>query len=106
MKILVLGGSGLVGSRFIELYADKYEFSTPKSPEFDLINLESVKSYSNKHNFEIVVNFAAYTDVTQAETQRNDKNGECWKVNVLGIQNLVQVFSDKHLIQISTDMLD
>jgi dTDP-4-dehydrorhamnose reductase len=105
-KVFVTGASGLVGSKFIELYKDKYNFITPKYPEFDLTDKESVDLAIQKDDPDVVVNFAAFTDVGVAESQKEDKNSPCYKINVLGVENLLGIISPKtHFIQISTDMI-
>lgn len=104
-KVLVTGASGLVGSRFIELFTDKYQFLTPEYPEFDLTNPQSVKDVVEKFNPEWIINFAAFTDVNAAEAQTGDKNGPAWKINVEGTENLAKAFPSKNLIHISTDMV-
>lgn len=95
----------MVGSKFVELYKDKYEIIAPKHPEFDLISSQNVEEHIKNSGVEAVIHFAAYTNVSEAENQRDDKNGDCWKINVLGTENLVKnVVSDKcHFIHISTD---
>ena len=105
MKILVTGSTGLVGSRFIELLNNKYEFITPSYPEFDLTNKESIEKLFKENTPDIVVHFAAYTNVSEAENQRDNKDGDSWKINVEGTKNLVSFINpDKtHFIHISTD---
>jgi len=106
MKVLVTGSWGLVGSRFIELYSEVFNLLTPSHQELDITDLSSIKRYVDSHNFEVIVNFAAYTNVSEAEKQRDDKNGDCWKVNVGGIHNFLEIIKGKiKLIQISTDMV-
>lgn len=103
MKILVTGASGLVGSRFVELYSNPQDLLTPGIDEFDLSN---PKEYLSIHKPDIVLNFAAFTDVSTAEKQRGDKASSCWQVNVEGIRNLLGAFSaNSRLIHISTDMV-
>ncbi len=103
MKILVTGATGLVGSRFVELYPNPQELLTPDLNVFDLTN---PTEYINKHKPNIVVNFAAFTDVSAAEKQRGDKNGSCWQVNVEGTRNLVNASPEgTRLIHISSDMV-
>jgi len=105
-SVLVTGASGLVGSKFIELYSDKYNFITPEYPQFDLTNRENVGLAIKNSDPDVVVNFAAFTDVSAAENQRGNKNSPCYKINVLGVENLLNVLSSKtHFIQISTDMI-
>jgi len=104
-KILVTGASGLVGSRFIELFKGRYDFITPEYPQFDLTNKESVVSALKNSDPDVVVNFAAYTNVSEAENQKGDKNGSCWKINVGGSKNLAELCKryNSHLVHISTD---
>lgn len=103
MKILVTGASGLVGSRFVELYPNPQDLLTPGLDEFDLVN---PKEYLSKNNPDVVLNFAAYTNVSEAEKQRDDKNGPCWQINVEGTRNLVSALpANTRLIHISTDMV-
>lgn len=104
MEILVTGASGLVGSRFVELHESKSELLTPTHEELDITNRQSVTDYFAAHQPEVVINFAAYTNVGEGEKQRGDKNGDCWKINVEGTRNLLELAGDK-LIQISTDMV-
>lgn len=104
IKVFVTGASGLVGSRFIELYKSKYEFIIPEYPKFDLINKESVDSAIAGANPDVIVNFAAYTNVSEAENQKGDENSPCYKINVGGVGNLLNALpKETHLIQISTD---
>lgn len=106
-KILITGASGLVGSRFVELYSDKYSLSTPEYPDFDLTDAHKVKTEISNTSPDMVINFAAFTDVAAGETQRGDENSPCWKINVDGTKNLVDALkgSSSHLVQISTDMV-
>lgn len=101
--ILVTGASGLVGSRFVELYPNPGDLLTPGLDEFDLLHPDE---YLAKNTPDVIVNFAAYTNVSEAEKQRDDKNGPCWQINVEGTRNLVSVLPlTTRLIHISTDMV-
>ncbi|KKR70148.1 MAG: dTDP-4-dehydrorhamnose reductase [Candidatus Woesebacteria bacterium GW2011_GWA2_40_7b] len=103
-KILVTGASGLVGSRFIELFKGRYDFVTPEYPQFDLTNKEGVLKIVRSVNPDVVVNFAAYTNVSEAENQKGDESSPCWKINVEGVKNILDALPQKtHFIQISTD---
>jgi dTDP-4-dehydrorhamnose reductase len=103
-EVLVTGGSGLVGSRFIELYKGKYKFITPDLPGFDMTDKSQVASLFDKLNPEIIINFAAHTNLSEAENQRDDKSGLCWRINVEGVKNLIdKVPVDCLFVQISTD---
>lgn len=103
-RILITGATGLVGSRFVELHKNKNELLTPKVDEMDLTSKKSVDKYLGKSNPDVIINFAAYTDVNGAEKQRGDRNSDCWKINVVGVQNLIsEIPNSTHFIQISTD---
>jgi len=103
MKILVTGASGLVGSRFVELYPNPSDLLTPELNEFDLMQPDE---YLAKNNPDVVLNFAAYTNVSEAQKQRDDKNGLCWQINVEGTKRLVSALPiNTRLIHISTDMV-
>ena len=100
-KILVTGASGLVGSRFVELSKFKNYLITPRREELDI-----TKPDLKLDSPDVVVNFAADTDVSGGENQRDDKNGSCWQINLNGVQNLLNLISPStYFIQISTDMV-
>ncbi len=103
-KILVTGATGLVGSRFVEL-AKEFQLFTPTSKEMDLTDKDSVKSYIESTNPDWIINFAAFTDVNASEEQSGDTTGTAWQLNVVGVQNLLDAFKSKNIIQISTDMV-
>lgn len=106
-KILVLGSTGMVGSRFVELHGDKSELLTPSHAELDVTSSESVNLYFREHKPDFVVNFVAYTNMAEAENQRGDKSSESWKINVDAVKNLAEASKENNsfLINISTDMV-
>jgi len=106
-KILIVGESGLVGSRFVNLYPEKENLLTPDLTQLDITSPESVKRYFDENKPEVVINFAAYTNVDGAEKERGDENGLAWKLNVDGVRNLIEVCKEKNifLVQISTDFV-
>ncbi len=107
MKILITGASGLVGSRFVDLYPEKEKLLIPELAELDITSLESVKKYFDENKPEAVINFAAFTNVDGAEKERGDENGIVWKLNVEGVKNLIEVCKERDifLVQISTDFV-
>lgn len=106
-RVLVFGADGLVGSRFIELYSDKEALRTPDIHELNILSLPKLRQFFKQYAPQVVVNFAAFTDVGAAETQRGDKSGDCWQVNVEGVRNIVETLDPRlvHYIHISTDMV-
>lgn len=106
-KVFVTGSAGLVGSRFVELYKYKYKLLTPEIDELDLTNKSAVKLFIQNKKPDIIVHFAAYTNVSEAEKQRGDKVRPCHAINVGATRNLVKSIntSQTHFIHISTDMV-
>lgn len=106
--VLLTGSNGLVGSKFVDDFQEKYIFETmdlsdPINP-VDITNEIQVMEKLENSSADFVVHFAAYTDVTGAFKQSGDKNGVAYKVNVDGTKNLVKACQEfnKHLIHIST----
>lgn len=106
-RVLVTGSTGLVGSRFLELYPDPDFLHYPKEIELDITDVVAIKALFSSFDFEAVVHFAAFTNVSEAEKQRNDKKGDCYLVNFEGTKNLVDAIKGKEIkfIYISTDMV-
>jgi len=109
MKILGTGLSGLVGTRIIELLGNKYEFEDLSlDTGFDITSKESVFQKISSSGASLVLHLAAKTDVDGCEKDKAlGENGDAWKVNVLGTQNIIEACesSDKKLIYISTDFV-
>jgi len=103
-KILVTGADGLVASRLVKLNR-RWRLLTPGLDEFDLTKPEQVKRYIRENLPDLIINFAAFTDVGKAEEERGKKDGLCWKVNVEGVRCLIVAKGKTRLIQISTDMV-
>src|SRR3989344_4891131 len=106
MKILVTGANGLVGSHFIENYSTKRKDTiiSPTQEEMDIADKESVENFFKLHQPDTIIHFAAFTDVSLAEEQRNNKKGSCWIVNVEGTANLVKATNkSSFFVYISTD---
>ncbi len=132
MSILVFGGSGFIGSRFIRRWSqhssteiiniDKLTYASDQSNlefinnnakyffyEEDINNKNSIREIINKHKPNIFVNFAAETHVDNSI----ESSYEFIKTNVLGVQTLLDLFreyynryqndSNIQFVQISTD---
>jgi dTDP-4-dehydrorhamnose reductase len=105
-KIVIIGHTGLVGSRIKELLASDHQLITPSENDLNLLDKSSLSIFFKKHQPSTVINLAAYTDVNQAEEQTGDKEALCWQVNVEGVNNLLKTITkDTQLIHISTDMV-
>lgn len=95
----------MVGSRFLELISTDLIPLTPELNSLDITKKASVDSFFELEKPDTVLHFAAFTDVGGAESQRRDRNGSCWKINVEGSCNLAEACKkhNSHLIHISTD---
>jgi len=106
---LVFGTPGLVGSRFVDLIASERQPITPELHEVDITDKTSLSAFFEKEakDFDSVVNFAAYTDVNEAEKENGDKEGLVWQVNVEGAKNVAEMAQkhNKFLVHISTDFV-
>lgn len=104
---LVIGASGLIGSRFCELAKKDIDIIPADEKILDITDKTSVDKYFSKNKFDSAINFAAYTNVDGAEKERGNKDGICYKLNVLGVENLVNACKtyNRFLIQISTDFV-
>ncbi|MCR4306065.1 MAG: NAD(P)-dependent oxidoreductase [Candidatus Daviesbacteria bacterium] len=104
-KVLVFGGSGLVGSKFIDLYSKNFEISAPDASDVDILNKDQVLKAIEQFNPDSVINFAAFTNVEGAENEKGDKSGICYRINAEGAKNVAEAVGSfgKHLIHISTE---
>lgn len=107
-SLLTTGLNGLVGSKFRDIYSETYNYdsldvSNSTNP-VDITDLNQVRMAFANSTAEYVIHLAAFTDVTAAWEQKDDKNGVAYKVNVTGTENIVAACQefDKHLIHIST----
>ena len=98
-----------MGSRIVELLQNKFEFvDFSLDSGVDITDFSVLKSAFDKHSdAEAVLHLAAFTDVSGAHEQEGDKNGLCYRINVVGTENIAQLCaaSGKHLIHISTDFV-
>src|SRR3990170_6441879 len=89
-KILVVGATGLVGSRFVSLAKDKVGIIPVDENTLDITSAEAVDNYFSENEFDSVLNFAAITNVDAAEKEKGDENGITWRLNVVGVENLTK----------------
>jgi dTDP-4-dehydrorhamnose reductase len=101
-KVLVFGASGLIGSRFVE-QSRSFELITPGSDELDITNSHSVTKIVDQHNPDWIINFTEFSDIDTAEQESGDTLGQAWKINVEGVQNILNAFKSTNIIQMSTD---
>lgn len=103
----MIGGSGMVASRLVNLLRNKYEIISADEKTLDITNKEAVLSFFDNNSFDAVVNFAAYTNVDGAEAEKGDERGLVWRLNVDGPKYLTNSCMAKNifLVHISTDFV-
>jgi dTDP-4-dehydrorhamnose reductase len=73
----------------------------------DVTNAAQVMGLIAGFDSPVVIHFAAYVDVSSAHKQWGDKEGLCYRLNVIGTRNVAAACaqSGKHLIHLSTDFV-
>lgn len=102
LNILVTGGSGQIGSNLrSEKKGGGYNYFFPSSSKLDITKKSSIASFLNSNKLDIILNFAAYTDVDNAELEKKRAN----EVNNIGVSNLSNLANKKKIevIHFSTD---
>jgi dTDP-4-dehydrorhamnose reductase len=109
IKIFTIGGSGLVGSRVNEILSEKYNIDNlSRKSGINITQENSLNTISADTRHQIVILYAAKTDVDGAELDKElGENGEAYKMNVIGVQNILNACrpSSKKLILLSTDFV-
>src|ERR1700749_2280089 len=109
MKIFTIGGSGLVGSRIVELLQKNHTVDDLSlSSGVDITKPESLDIIKNDTEHEVVILFAAKADVEGCEQDKDlGEDGAAYRINVIGAKNVAEVclLSKKKLLYISTDFV-
>src|SRR3989344_444519 len=102
-NIMISGSTGLVGSRFIELLKDDFNFIQLLAKDVDITDSQKVGNFINEKDFDIFLHLAAYTNVNGAEIEKD----LAYKINVDGTKNVFDsvINKDKKFIYISTDFV-
>lgn len=108
--LAVIGASSMIASRFCDLSKNQFnlvEGDLSGKIAVDITQEKSVKDFFKNHKFDWILLFSAFTDVDEAEKQKDSKNGLCWKINVEGVKNVVSECKQnkKNLLFISTDFV-
>jgi UDP-glucose 4-epimerase len=82
-KVLLLGGSGLVGSYLKSTLYEDYELYAPTSQELDLLDSDQVKYFFKNNYFDVVVNCAANTN-----SQMTPFDDQAFKDNISMFNNV------------------
>jgi dTDP-4-dehydrorhamnose reductase len=103
VKVAVTGANGLVGSRVVSLLNNTFQIFPILHKDCDITQVDSVSRYFSNIKPDILLHFASYTAVDQAEFNASITH----QVNVLGTKNLFNVAKSKNIkfIFISTDFV-
>lgn len=109
MNIFVTGGAGMVGSHLVENLQNQVGLTllTPTANELDITDKKAVVDFFQRNRPDIMIHFAAFTDVAAAQKQRGEKDDPCWIINVTGTKNLITAAENHQtrVIHISTDFV-
>lgn len=84
-KIWIAGASGMLGSHVQRLLKKKeISFIANDYPEVDITDLDTVTSFVSSENISHIINCAAYTQVDQAEIEKE----KAYKINAIGPYHL------------------
>jgi GDP-L-fucose synthase len=98
MKILVTGGNGNIAKIIHrKLYSDNYKIINLSRQDLNVLNLEDIKQYLEKNNFDILVHNAIL-----GGRRTKEDTGEVTHLNLLMLENLLK-FSDKFKMIINLD---
>ena len=104
--VAATGLTGLIGSRLRELMSGGFEWLPLRYEDgFDITSGKKVDRAIGFFRGEAVLHLAAFTDLNAANKEQGDKNGMCWRINVLGTRNIAGACQKygKYLIHVSTD---
>lgn len=109
MNILITGAGGQLGHEFQQhasFIQDNCIFTDVAPTDFDvelldITDLNAIREMVKKHNVDVIVNCAAYTNVDAAETDAE----RCERINHHAVRHLATAMKEAggHLIHISTD---
>jgi len=108
-SIIGTGLSGLVGSRIVELLTPEYNFENLSlETGVNILNIKDLEERFSASKADWVFHLAAKTDVDGSELDKEQGiNGDAWKINVGGTQNIVSACQKYHkkLLYVSTDFV-
>jgi dTDP-4-dehydrorhamnose reductase len=101
MKIAIIGPNGRLGAALVREYQRDYEVTSYDRSQFDLGQIDHVRSVLCKAKFELLINCAALTNVDYCESHRE----EAFVVNAETPRLLAEIANEKsaRLVHFSTD---
>lgn len=105
-KILLIGGEGFIGNRFIELYGDQFECTTWDLKSDNNINLNVPREKRDRIGnlpvkYDIVIFLAARPNLRSLLQNPKD----AFRTATMGLQNALKYYQDTHFVYISSSMV-
>lgn len=91
--ILLLGGSGQIGSEFVRLLKNRYKIFAPTHQQLDVTNKPEVEDYIKHAKPDQIVYSIGFTSIDQAPTHIN----EALDLNVFGVSNVASIAAAKNI---------
>ncbi|MFH2048794.1 MAG: dTDP-4-dehydrorhamnose reductase [bacterium] len=85
-KILITGCRGLLGSELLNCFSNDFIVKGIDLPDLDICDFEAVKNIIESFQPSVVCHTAAYTDVDQAENEKEIVEA----VNIIGTENIAK----------------
>jgi dTDP-4-dehydrorhamnose reductase len=98
-NILIFGSSGYVGNILSRHLMDKYDVRNSNINDCDLREKKDVENLAKKYSPDVIIHAAGNKDIKSCE----DNPKKAYAANELSVKNIVDVFTDKKIIYISTD---
>lgn len=104
-EVLLLGGSGLVGSVARRAWSETTRLHAPTHLQLDVLDDRALTLALEHSRANVVVNLAAWADVDGAEPERGETAGSVYRLNVSYPRRLAELCGElgKYLIHVSTD---
>lgn len=101
IKVLVTGADSQLGKTLKEIVPEGFDLDFKSRKNLDITDIDTVHGLLADNKYQYCYNFAAYTNVNQAEVDKED----CYNINVRGVANLVAACQKNNctLVHISTD---
>jgi len=101
MKIVIVGAGGRLGTALMREFQGEHDVVGFNHAQLDLSNLDGIRQTLGRHNYDVLINAAAFTNVDLCETEPD----LAFRVNAEAPDILAQICDKKSakLIHFSTD---
>ncbi len=101
MKIMIIGSEGMLGHDLVDVLSVEHEVSTTTIDTLDITDIDKTIKTVQKHNPDVLVHAAAFTDVDGSESNPD----LAYKVNAIGTRNVAVACleADCAMVYICTD---